>query len=72
MWIVFREDKSEFVHPDKYIAALVNDVDILAYQASLGGYQFPINTDVNYLQEFVRDSDGRLYFARRYEVFRLD
>jgi hypothetical protein len=24
---------------------------------------------VSYFQEFVRDTEGRLYFARRYEVF---
>lgn len=71
MWIVFREDKSEFVNPDKYVVALVNDVDILTYQHSLGGYLFPINTDVNYLQEFVRDHDGLLYFTRRYDVARI-
>ena len=72
MWIVFREDKSEFINPDKYVVAVVNDSDILAYQASLGGYQFPLNTDVYFMQEFVRDDKGLLYHARRYEVFRLD
>lgn len=69
MWIVFCENKSEFVHPDKYVVALVDDADILTFQSTLGGYQFPLNTDVKYLQEFVRDHEGRLYFARRYEVF---
>jgi hypothetical protein len=69
MWIIFREDKSEFVHPDKYVVALVNDADILTYQSTFSGYYFPVNTDVTYFQEFVRDTEGRLYFARRYEVF---
>jgi hypothetical protein len=68
MWIIFREDKSEFVNPDKYIVALVNDADILAYQSTFSGYYFPVNTDVSYFQEFVRDNNGRLYFARRYDV----
>jgi hypothetical protein len=71
MWIIFREDKSEFVNPDKYVVALVNDADILTYQSTFSGYYFPVNTDVSYFQEFVRDTEGRLYFARRYEVFRL-
>jgi hypothetical protein len=71
MWIVFREDKSEFVNLDKHVVALVNDLDILTYQHSLGGYLFALNTDVNYLQEFVRHHDGVLYFARRYDVARI-
>jgi hypothetical protein len=68
MWIIFREDKSEFVNPDKYIVALVNDTDILAYQKTFSGYYFPVNADVYYFQEFVRDNMGRLFFARRYDV----
>ena len=68
MWIIFREDKSEFVNPDKYIVALVNDTDILAYQKTFSGYYFPVNADVYYFQEFVRDNMGRLFFARRYDI----
>ena len=68
MWIIFREDKSEFVNPDKYIVALVNDADILAYQKTFSGYYFPVNADVYYFQEFVRDNMGRLFFARRYDI----
>lgn len=72
MWVIFRENKSEFIHPDKYVVALVNDIDIVAYQETfVGGYFFPLNTDVSYFQEFVRDSQGRLFFARRYDVTTL-
>ena len=69
MWVVFCESASNFQFVDKNVVALVNDADILTYQSTFSGYYFPVNIDVSYFQEFVRDTEGRLYFARRYEVF---
>jgi hypothetical protein len=68
MWIVFRENPSNFQFVDKNVVALVNDTDILAYQKTLGGFPYEINLDVWFLQIFVR-TDTDLFYARKYEVF---
>ena len=68
MWIVFRENPSNFQFVDKNVVALVNDTDILAYQKTLGGFPYEINLDVWFLQIFAR-TDTDLFYARKYEVF---
>jgi hypothetical protein len=68
MWIVFRENPSNFQFVDKNVVALVNDTDILAYQKTLGGFPYEINLDVWFLQVFVR-TDTDLFYARKYDVF---
>lgn len=68
MWVVFRENPSNFQFVDKNVVALVNDTDILAYQKTLGGFPYEINLDVWFLQIFVR-TDTDLFYARKYDVF---
>ena len=68
MWVVFCESASIFQFVDKNVVALVNDADILVYQKTLGGFQYEINLDVQFLQIFAR-TDTDVFYVRKYEVF---
>jgi hypothetical protein len=73
MWIIFRDPNTIFVDMDKYVASVIADADILAYQAFLvkvlGGHPRPIDTEVYFLQPFARTEAGTPYFARRYKTW---
>ena len=72
MWVVFRDVKTEFIHLDRYVVDLVEDDDILEYQAQLvvkaNGKAYEIH-DVKFLQQFVTSADGFEYFVRKYKVW---
>ena len=74
MWVIFRDPKTAFNHPDKYVFEMVADEDILAYQKEMitviGGHAHEIMTDVYFLQPFFSSKDDVEYFARRYKVWR--
>ena len=72
MWVIFRDPNIVFDHLDKFVYEVVNDEDILAYQAHLcakvGGAKQALHTEVYFLQPFV-NSDDTHYFARRYNTW---
>lgn len=71
MWIIFRDPDTVFLDMDKYIADVVADDDILAYQFALveaqGGQLHTIHTEVYFMQPFATSASGIPYFARRYK-----
>lgn len=71
MWIVFRDPKTAFNHPDKYVFEMVGDEDILAYQKGmseiLGGRSHEIMQDVYFLQLFFTSKDDVEYYVRKYK-----
>jgi len=71
MWIIFRDPETIFVDMDKYVASVIADDDILAYQSFLlrvlGGHPHAIDTEVYFLQPFVTTEARTPYFARRYK-----
>ena len=73
MWIVFRDPKTVFNHPDKYVFEMVADEDILAYQKwmveSIGGREREITETVYFLQPFFTTKDDIEYFARKYKIW---
>ena len=73
MWVIFRDPKTAFNHADKFVIDLVEDKDILTYQATLhkvaGGRTFPLDTDARYNQKMVTSSNDIEYFARRYSCW---
>ncbi len=73
MWVIFRDPKNSFTHLDKYVLEIVEDKDILGYQATLhkeeGGHIHEINQAVFFLQPFLSSSKDVEYFARRYTTF---
>ena len=71
MWVIFRDPKTAFNHPDKHVFEMVADEDILQYQKQLGdGHVYEIMTDVYFLQPFFSSNDDVEYFARKYKTWR--
>ena len=70
MWVIFRDPKTVFNHPDKYVFEMVADEHILAYQKKMievvGGRAHEILTDVYFLQPFFASKDDVDYFARKF------
>lgn len=70
MWIVFRDPKTAFNHPDKYVFEMVADEDILAYQKqmkeAIKGRVHEIMQDVYFLQPFFTSKDDVEYYVRKY------
>jgi hypothetical protein len=70
MWVIFRDPKNSFNHLDKFVLEIVEDNDILGYQAQLlqteGGTAHVIHPDVFFLQPLLSSSKDVEYFARRY------
>jgi hypothetical protein len=73
MWIIFRDPNTIFLDMDKYVASVIADDDILAFQTDLirllGGRPHTIDTDVYFLQPFATSEAGTPYFARRYKAW---
>jgi hypothetical protein len=70
MWVIFRDPKTAFNHPDKYVFEMVADEDILTYQKQMGnGHVYEIMTDIYFLQPFFRSKDDVEYFARKYKTW---
>ena len=73
MWIIFRDPETIFLDMDKYIADVIADDDILAYQSflvkTLGGQAHTIDTRVYFVQPFACTAAGTPYFARRYKTW---
>ena len=70
MWVIFRDPKTAFNHPDKYVFEMVADEDILAYQKGMGeiigGRAHDFLQDVYFLQPFFTSKDDVEYYVRRY------
>jgi hypothetical protein len=73
MWIIFREPRTPFNHIDRFVADMVEDEDIIAYQkqlaATVGGRIHEVRDDVYFLQSFFSPEKGGDYFARRYKTW---
>ena len=70
MWIVFRDPLTAFNHVDKFVVDLVEDNEILTYQAQMGaGRAYDIMFDVYFLQQFFSSKDDVEYFVRRYKTW---
>lgn len=73
MWIIFCDPNTIFLDMDKYVASVIADDDILAYQTELlrvlGGRPHTIDTGVYFLQPFATSEAGTPYFARRYKTW---
>jgi hypothetical protein len=73
MWVIFRDPNTVFTSLDKYTLELVEDKDILAYQAQLlkteGGTAHVIHPDVYFLQPLLTSAKEVDYFARRYKTW---
>lgn len=71
MWVIFRDPKTVFNHLDKFVLEVVEDGDILAYQAqmkeTLGGWAHGIHQDVYFLQPFFTSKQDVDYFVRKYK-----
>lgn len=71
MWVIFRDPKTAFNHPDKYVFEMVEDEDILKYQKGmseiLGGQAYDFHQDVYFLQPFFTSKDDVEYFVRKYK-----
>jgi len=70
MWVIFRDPKTAFNHPDKYVFEMVADNDILKYQKGMGeiigGRAHDFLQDVYFLQPFFTSKDDVEYYVRRY------
>lgn len=75
MWIVFRDPKTIFNHPDKYVFEMVGDEDIIKYQKGMGdvigGRSHDFLQDVYFLQPFFTSKDDVDYFVRKYKPWSL-
>lgn len=73
MWVLFRDPKTAFNHIDKYVFDVVEDEDILTYQAqmvaTIGGRGHDIHLDVYFVQPFLTSDQHVNYFARRYKTW---
>lgn len=73
MWVIFRDPHTVFNHLDKTVSQVVEDKDVLAYQAMLkstqGGYAFDLYPNVYFIQPFLTTASGTEYLARRYKVW---
>jgi hypothetical protein len=71
MWVIFRDPKTAFNHPDKYVFEMVADEDIHAYQRQMvsviGGRAHEFLTDVYFLQPFFASKDDVDYFVRKFK-----
>jgi hypothetical protein len=71
MWILFRDPKTVFNHPDKFVVEVVDDADIEAYQErmtrTIGGRAHEFHRDVYFLQPFFTSTQDEEYFVRKYK-----
>ncbi len=74
MWVIFRDPKTIFNHPDKYVFEMVEDEDILTYQKGMsdviGGRCHEFMQDVYFLQPFFTSKEEVDYFVRKYKPWR--
>lgn len=74
MWVIFRDPNNMFNNLDKYTIELVEDDDILTYQANMchqiGGHMFDLHPGVFFIQKFLTSNDDVEYFARKYNPWK--
>lgn len=74
MWVIFRDPKTVFNHLDKFVLEVVEDEEILAYQAqlteTLGGRTHEFHRDVYFLQPFFTSKQDVDYFVRKYKPWK--
>ena len=74
MWVIFRDPKTPFNHPDKYVFEMVADEDIFAYQKGMrdviGGRCHDFLQDVYFLQPFFTSKEEVDYYVRKYKPWR--
>ena len=67
MWVIFHEPRNHFTHIDKNVLGIVDDKDILGFQAKLathvGQSSHVLVEEAKHLQPFV----GNTYSAKRYD-----
>ena len=74
MWVIFRDPKTVFNHLDKFVLEVVEDEEILAYQASLmdtlGGRAHEFHSNVYFLQPFFTSKQDVDYFVKKYKPWK--